>query len=119
MRDVEALLRHEFRAGLPLLRQVLIYLDPFALFKDASQGNPVMRRSALSYNRAIRWMLVPYIRRWIIIAVASFVAIAPSEALAAEIRFFILPAAAFAVAACIAVTVSVCAAVSYLLLRER
>ena len=52
------------RARLPLARQVLIYLDPFALFKDASSGPAPARARALSYNRAMRWMLVPYIRRW-------------------------------------------------------
>ena len=36
--EVEVLLKREARSRLPLLRQVLIYLDPFALFKDASSG---------------------------------------------------------------------------------
>ena len=87
--DVEALLLRERRAALPLARQFLLYLDPFALFKDASKGPPRVREHALSYNRAMRWVLVPYIRRWLAIAAALFIAIAPTEALAAQAAFFI------------------------------
>src|SRR5439155_15745789 len=114
--DVEALLLRERRAALPLVRQFLLYLDPFALFKDASSGPPRARERALSYNRAMRWMLVPYIRRGILIAASLFLAIAPAEALAAEAKFFIIPAAAFAVGSSIAVTVTVLTLAVYLLL---
>jgi len=58
--EVESLLKRDARSRLPLTRQILIYLDPFALFKDASQGPAPARERALSYNRAMRWMLVPY-----------------------------------------------------------
>src|SRR5438067_12654084 len=117
--DVEALLLRERRAALPLVRQFLLYLDPFALFKDASSGPPRARERALSYNRAMRWMLVPYIRRWVVIAASLFLAIAPAEALAAEAKFFIIPAAAFAVGSSIAVTVTFLTLAVYLLLGAR
>jgi len=114
--DVEALLLREWRARLPFCQQLLIYLNPFALFKDASRGTALVRESALRYNRAMRWMLLRYLRRWAMIAVASFLAIAPSEALASQMRFFIVPAAAFAVGACIALAVVACTVAAYLLL---
>ena len=117
--DVEALLLRERRAALPLARQFQLYLDPFALFKDASKGPPRVREHALSYNRAMRWVLVPYIRRWLAIAAALFIAIAPTEALAAQAAFFIIPAAALAIACCIAITVSALTVAVYLLLGAR
>jgi hypothetical protein len=118
-RDVEALLSRSVRATLPFRRQVRLYLDPFALFKDASRGPRQQREYALSYNRAMRWLLLPYIRRWVLIAAGSFAGIAPAEALAAQASFFIVPAAAFAVGCCVAVTVTTCAAVAYFLLSAR
>src|SRR5687768_4973134 len=78
--DLEALLRRDVRARLPLVRQFLLYLDPFALFKDASRG----RERALSYNRDLRWILLHYLRRWSCIAATLFLAIAPTESLAAQ-----------------------------------
>jgi len=117
--DAEALLIRERRARLPLPQQVVLYLDPFALFKDASRGPALVRASAHSYNRAMRWILVAYIRRWLMIAASLFLAIAPTEALAAEARFFIIPAAAFAVGASIAVTVTLLMAAVYLLLGSK
>ena len=109
-RQVESLLTPQSRASLPLLRQVVLYLDPFAFFKDASQGPTPARERALSYNRAMRWMLVSYLRRWVVIACSSFLCIAPAEAFAAT------AAAVPAVGCCIAVTVSVVIATVYLLL---
>jgi hypothetical protein len=53
--EVEQLSRR--RARLPLRRQLILYLNPFALFKDAARGPAWMREHALSYNRAMRWML--------------------------------------------------------------
>lgn len=114
--DVEALLLRERRAALPLAKQFLLYLDPFALFKDASKGPLRVRERALSYNRAMRWVLLPYIRRWVLIAASLFVAIAPTEALAAQAAVFAIPAAAIAVAFCIAITVSALTVAVYLLL---
>jgi hypothetical protein len=105
-------LSREARAALPLSRQVLLYLDPFALFMDASHGTNVVRQRALSYNRSMRWMLVPYLRRWACIAGALFLSIAPAEAVAAQV---IVPAA-LAVGFCIAATVAFVIATAYLLL---
>lgn len=117
--EVEALLKRDARARLPLRRQLVLYLNPFALFKDAARGPASMRERALSYNRAMRWMLLPYVRRWVLIALASFAGIAPAEALAAESSFFMIPAAASAVSSCIAATVVVCTLAAYVLLGTR
>jgi hypothetical protein len=113
--EVEQLLNCELRARLPLARQVLLYLDPFAFFKDASRGTAVVRERNLSYNRGMRWLLVLYLRRWLLITVSLFVGIAPAEAVAAQASLAIVPAA-LAVAFCIATTVSFCIATAYLLL---
>jgi hypothetical protein len=117
--DVESLLNGEARSRLPLWRQILIYLDPFALFKDASQGPQRARERALSYNRAMRWMLVPYIRRWIAIALSAALLISPAEAAAAQQAVFTIPMAALAVACCIALTVAAVTLAVYLLLGRR
>ena len=120
MRDeVENLLNGETRSRLPLARQVLIYLDPFALFKDASHGPAPARERALSYNRAMRWMLVPYIRRWILIAAALALLISPAEAAAAQQAAFAIPMAAVAVGCCIAATVAAITVAVYLLLGRK
>jgi hypothetical protein len=113
--EAELLLSRERRASLPLARQLLLYLDPFALFKDASKGTAVVRERNLSYNRAMRSILVPYLRRWILIAASLFLGIAPAEALAGQASLVIVPAA-LAVAFCIAVTVTFCIGTAYLLL---
>ena len=117
--DVESLLLRESRERLPLRKQILLYLDPFALFKDASAGPAPIRARNLSYNRAMRWILVHYIKRWILIAASLFLAIAPTEALAAQAKVFVIPAAAFAVGACIALTVTFLIGAVYLLLGTR
>ena len=106
------ILSRQARAALPLQRQLLLYLDPFALFMDASRGPHGARQRALSYNRAMRWMLVPYLRRWVCIAAVLFLGIAPAEALASQV---IVPAA-LAVGFCIAATVAFLIAAAYLLL---
>lgn len=111
----QELLSPEVRAKLPLGRQVLLYLDPFAFFKDASSGTAMVRERNLSYNRAMRWLLVPYLRRWLLIAASLFLAIAPAEAFAAQASLVIVPAA-LAVGFCIAVTVAFCIGAAYLLL---
>ena len=117
--EVEALLRRERRAALPLPRQLVLYLDPFSLFKDASRGSRFARECALSYNRAMRWILIPYIRRWILIAMVLFLGITPAEAMAAHGPAFLIPAAAFAVGTCIAVTVAAVMVAVYFLLGMR
>ena len=114
--EVETLLKSEERLRLSLSRQILIYLDPFALFKDASSGSAQARALALSYNRAMRWVLVTYLRRWALIAGLSFLCIAPGEALAAQSPIFLIPTAAMAVGFCIAVAVIATTAAAWLLL---
>jgi hypothetical protein len=114
--DVEALLTRQARADLPLALQFKLYLDPFALFKDASGGPAYLQQRALSYNQRMRWILLPYIRRWFLIAAALFACIAPTEALAAKESLYIVPAAAFAVGCCIAITITACTVAAYLLL---
>jgi hypothetical protein len=118
--DVEILLTRQARARLPLARQVLLYLDPFAFFKDASRGPAYLQEMALAYNRGLRWLLASYLRRWVMIAASLFISIEPARAFATQISH--VPAAAFAVGCCIAVTVTTCTAVAYVLLglpRER
>jgi hypothetical protein len=118
--DVEVLLTRQARAQLPFARQILLYLDPFAFFKDASRGPAYLQEMALAYNRGLRWLLASYLRRWVMIAATLFIAIEPAEAFAAQISY--VPAAAVAVGCCIAVTVTACTAVAYILLglpRER
>lgn len=110
------MLDRKARAALPLRRQLHLYLDPFALFMDASLGSAAGRRRALAYNRAMRWMLVPYLKRWTVIAAALFAGIAPAEALAAGDTLALVPAAALAVGFCIAATVTFCIGAAYLLL---
>ena len=117
--EVETLLKKEARSRLSLFHQILIYLDPFALFKDASHGTAQARALALSYNRAMRWMLVPYIRRWLAIAASLGLMIAPAEAAAAQQSFFAIPMAAIAVACCIAMTITLVTAAVYLLLGKK
>jgi hypothetical protein len=117
--EVEALLKQDVRARLPFSRLLLLYLNPFALFKDASRGNAYARRLALSYNRAMRWMLLRYVQRWAMIAASLFLSIAPAEAAAGQASFFIIPAAASALGCCVAITVIVCTVASYLLLGRR
>lgn len=114
--DVESLLKGEERARLPLARQVLLYLDPFALFMDASRGPRHSRERALRYNRAMRWMLVPYLRRWALIAASLLLGIVPTEAMAAQSPVFIIPTAAIALGCCIALTVTALTGAVYLLL---
>lgn len=116
--EIETLLRREARSRLPLARQILIYLDPFALFKDASRGPLRARERALSYNRAMRWMLLPYLRRWSAITAALALLISPAEAAAAQQAAFAVPMAAIAVGCCVAATVAALTAVVYLLLGK-
>jgi hypothetical protein len=116
--NIEVLLKRDGRARLPLARQLLLYLDPFALFKDASRGPAPARERALLYNRAMRWMLLPYLRRWVAIASLSYLAILPTEALAAQSSLYIIPTAAFAVGCCIALTVTAMIVTVYFLLGK-
>jgi hypothetical protein len=115
-RDVEILLTPEGRASLPLFYQLLLYLDPFAFFKDASRGNAWVREAALRYNRGQRSVLLTYIRRWLLIAVASFFGITSSETLAGHVPLFIIPAAGFGIGCSVAIVFSTWMSAMYLLL---
>lgn len=117
--DVEALLKPDIRARLPFSRLLLLYLNPFALFKDASHGTVYAQKVALSYNRSMRWMLLRYVQRWAMIAASLFLSIAPAEAAAAQGSVFVIPVAASAVGCCIAVTVLVCTVTTYVMLGRR
>jgi hypothetical protein len=114
--DVERLLTREARAGLPFGQLLRLYLDPGALFKDVSRGSAEVRRSALSYNRRMRHLLLPYIRRWMAIDAVLVFAMFPAEALHAHASFSLVPAAAFAVAGSVAAAIIACIVAGYLLL---
>ena len=117
--DAEALLVPETRALLPFSRQVMLYLDPFAFFKDASLGNAWVREAALRYNQRQRAMLLTYIRRWLVIAAGSFLGIASSETLAGHLPLFIIPAAGFGIGCSVAIVFSGWIATIYFLLGAR
>ena len=117
--EVESLLKPDSRARLPFRRLLLLYLHPFALFKDASRGPASVRERALTYNRAMRWMLIAYLRRWAAIATSLFLAIDPAQALAAGTSLAVIPAALLAVGCCIALVVIVCTGTSYLMLGRQ
>ena len=114
--ELESLLTREGRACLPLRRLLLLYLDPFALFMDASHGPAWRREQALSHNRARRAILLTYLRRWLLIAAGSFLGIALAEALAAHLPLFIIPAAGFGIACSVSMTVAACTYAAYLVL---
>jgi hypothetical protein len=114
--DVEALLTREARAALPLGRQLLLYLDPFAFFVDATTGPAWRREWARSHNIARRPILLTYIRRWIVIAVASYLGIASAEALAAHTPLFIIPAAGFGIGCSVSLAVAAWSTAAYVLL---
>lgn len=110
--DVETLRCREARADLDVGRMLLLYLYPFALFKDVNRGAAHEKRRALFYNRARRWMLLHYARRWIFIAGSFYLALLFIEALAAAK----LTAAAVAVACCVALAISACTLGAWVLL---
>lgn len=114
--DVELLLRADHRARLTFARLLALYLDPFAFFKDASRGTEHARAAARRYNRTLRWVLVPYLFRWLAIAVLLYAAVMPVERYTAFSPLLKIPAAACAVGACIAVAVMTWTAVAYVLL---
>jgi hypothetical protein len=117
--EIEALLTREARAALPLGRQFLLYLNPFAFFKDASTGTAWSREHARSYNLAQRAILLIYIRRWLLIAIGSFYGIASAEALAAHVPLFIIPAAGFGIGCSISVAVAAWSTAAYLMLETQ
>lgn len=114
--NVELLLRADYRAQLPFRRLLILYLDPFAFFKDASRGTLHARAAARRYNRTLRWVLVPYLCRWLAIAVLLYAAVMPAERYTLLLPALKIPAAACAVGSCIAVAVLTWTVVAYLML---
>jgi len=114
--ELESLMTREGRSCLPLWRLLLLYLDPFALFMDASHGPAWRREQALSHNRARRAMLLTYLRRWLVIAAGSLLGIASAETLPADLPLLIIPLAGFGIACSVAVTVSACTCAAYVVL---
>ena len=108
--NVEGLLTREARSRLPFLLLLRLYLDPGALFKDATRGPVRERQRALSYNRRMRWMLLAYVQRWVVIALFFFLSIEPAQAMS------IIPAAACAVSVGVALTVAAVTVAAYFLL---
>src|SRR5690349_13645234 len=117
--SVEALLTPEVRRSLPLSRQMLLYLDPFAFFKDATVGTPRTRELALSYNVARRWILLTYVRRWLLIAMTSFLGIGSAESMVSHAPLFIIPAAGFGIGCSVAVAIATWCGAAYLLLATQ
>jgi hypothetical protein len=115
--QVEALLSRHTRAGLPFARLLHLYFDPFALFLDASRGPASVRQRARTYNRTMRWMLLPYLRRWGTIAASLALTLLQAEALALESSLLLVSAAG--VICCTAMTMTFCTAVIYVLLGQR
>lgn len=68
----------------PLAPLLLRYLWPFALFKDAANGDRLTRAAAYRHNRAMRLYLPRYLRRWLGIGAGSYGLICVSESLAAH-----------------------------------
>ena len=117
--EQQGLLTREGREALPLRRLLALYLDPFALFMDASQGPAWRRERARSYNRERRPILLTYLRRWLLIAAGSFLGIASAEALAAHAPVFLIPVVGFGIGCSVALAVAACTCAAYVLLGLR
>ncbi|MES2562747.1 MAG: hypothetical protein V4637_08465 [Pseudomonadota bacterium] len=117
--QAESLLTREAREALPLARQLLLYLDPFFFFKDATVGSAWSQHHARAYNTARRWILLTYARRWLLIASASFFGITAAEAMAAHSPLFIIPAAGFGIGCAVSVTIAAWTSAAYLMLAAQ
>ena len=104
--DVEALVQSQAREHLSFWQLLRLYLDPFALFKNVTVGTRWARAQALSYNRRQRGILLTYVRRWAVIALASALSVGPLSALAATQPVLLVPILGLE----LAFTLSVCAA---------
>jgi hypothetical protein len=111
--DVESLLQPQTRAALPLPALLRIYLDPFVLFKNANRGTVFNRRTALAYNKRLRWILVLYMRRWLCIASACLLAMNPTAALASAHPLFLVPAVGLGILFTVGFVALLLAGVSY------
>ena len=90
--DVEALGSAISRERLPFGRLLRLYLDPFPFLKNVTS-----QPDALQYNRRRRRILLPFARRWAVIATACLATIASTAALAAGHPFLWVPLAALEV----------------------
>jgi len=69
-----------------MLRQLRLYLDPFVPFRSIAH-----EADALDYNRRHRGMLLPYARRWAMIALACAGGLFPLGAAARAEPMLCLP----------------------------
>lgn len=112
----EMLLRPEVRAQLSLAYQLILYFDPFLLFKDVSHGKLVERERALEYNRDHSWMLFRYITRWTVIGTALLATLVYSEA---ALKAWTLLLAGIGIGTCVSFTVVFFLIGCYILLKSR
>jgi hypothetical protein len=112
--DVEVLLSQTRRRACRCGGRSL-YLNPFALFKDAAR----ISRGCETRAQPRQPGCCDLHQRYVLMAAVFFLGIAPAEALAAEASILIIPAAAAAVGCCIALSVAACAWVGYVLLGAR
>ncbi len=110
-------LKKEARADATFWQLLRMYLDPFAFFKDASRGRDPERRQALHHNRALRWIIPVYIRRWALIGVALLLGIEPAQAYAAMVT--VLPLAIFSMGLAVSLAIIAAALQAYLLLGRQ
>ena len=90
-RKVEALAQPEFRARLSFWQLLRLYLDPFALFKNATIGTRCAQAQALQYNRRHRRILLTYVGRWAVIGVACISSALPLAAIARSEPVLMVP----------------------------
>ena len=109
--EIEQLAQAEARAQLPFWRLLRLYLDPFALLKELT-GQP----EALHYNRRQRRILLPYARRWAVIALACMIVIARMAGFARGYPLLWIPLAALEVGFATGLCMSFVALAAYIVL---
>lgn len=114
--DVEALARPEVRAQLSFGQLLRLYLDPFALFRSVTVGDPRAQEQALQYNRSHRRILLSYARRWAMIAITCIASAAPLGALAGSDPVLAVPLIGLELGFSVAVCVLLLALAVYVLL---
>jgi len=114
--DEEALARPEARAALPFASLLRLYLDPFVLLKSAAAAGPAGEGEALRYNRTNRGLLVAYMRRWALVALACLGSVPLLGAAAPSVPLLWIPAVAAALGFSAAVCVFLLAAAVYVVL---
>jgi len=109
--DIEDLGEPEARAQLPFWQLLRLYLDPLAFLKELT-GQP----EALHYNRRQRRILLPYARRWAVIALACMVVIARTAGFARGYPLLWIPLAALEVGFATGLCMSFVALATYIVL---